>query len=175
MSDFVAIDVETANQKRGSICQIGVVEVKGGALADEWSTLVNPEDDFSSGNIMVHGIEPYQVADAPTFADIAPKLHEILQNRIVVSHTLFDLQAVSQAKRKYGIASIGCKWIDSVQIARRAFAGSRILTGGASLKTLCLNLGISFNHHDALEDARACARIVLKACERDGCSIGGFA
>ncbi len=172
--NFTAIDVETANHNRGSICQIGVVEVESGVLADKWSTLVNPEGSFSPGNIRIHGIEPDDVADAPTFADIADKLREILQNRIVVSHTFFDLQAVRQAKSKYGIAPIDCMWLDSADIARRGFAGSGILNNGASLKSLCSNLGILFNHHNALEDARACAQVVLKTCEHSGRSIDNF-
>lgn len=175
MNDFVAIDVETANYSRGSICQIGTVEVRGGALANEWETLVNPEEEFYSGNIGIHGIEPRQVANAPSFADIADKLRAKLQDRIVVSHTFFDLQAVSQAKRKYAIAPIRCKWMDGRQIARRAFGGSRVLNGGASLKTLCSNLGIAFTHHNALEDAKACAQIVLKACEHSACPVEKFA
>jgi len=175
VNDFVAIDVETANHRRSSICQIGIVEVRSGVFTDEWETLVNPEDEFYPGNIRIHGIEPRQVANAPGFADIAHKLREKLQDRTVVSHTFFDLQAVSQAKRKYGIASIRCKWMDSRQIARRAFGGSRVLNDGASLKTLCSKLGIHFTHHNALEDAKACAQIVLKACEHSACPVEKFA
>ncbi len=174
MSNFTAIEVETANHSRGSICQIGV-EVRNGVFADEWSTLINPEEHFEEGNIGIHGICPEDVEDYPTFAEISGALRSKLQNRIVISHTLFDFQAVNQAKQKYGVASICGKWMHSVQIARSAFAGSRILNSGASLKFLCSNLGILFNHHDALEDAKACAHVVLKACEYTGRSINSFA
>lgn len=45
---FVAIDVETANADMGSICQIGLARFVDGDLAEEWVTLVDPEDYFVS-------------------------------------------------------------------------------------------------------------------------------
>lgn len=47
MARFVAIDVETANAKRASICQIGLVVYDNRKVVDEWSTLINPEDSFA--------------------------------------------------------------------------------------------------------------------------------
>jgi DNA polymerase III epsilon subunit-like protein len=42
MSDcFVAIDIETANQNRHSICQIGLVAFQGTEELWRWSTKVN--------------------------------------------------------------------------------------------------------------------------------------
>ena len=46
MLTFNAIDVETANADRASICQIGIVHVRDGEIEDRWQTLVNPEDWF---------------------------------------------------------------------------------------------------------------------------------
>ncbi|QMU56450.1 MAG: hypothetical protein GKS04_04785 [Candidatus Mycalebacterium zealandia] len=107
MSNFVTIDVETANRSRGSICQLGVVEVRGGVFANEWSTLVNPEEHFEEFNTGIHGIDPEDVEGAPTFADISATLRSKLQNQIVISHTFFDLDAIREAKSKYQIAPIG--------------------------------------------------------------------
>ena len=47
--NFVAVDVETANSDRASICQIGIAVFKDGKLADEWVSLINPEDHFPTG------------------------------------------------------------------------------------------------------------------------------
>ena len=43
MLTFNAIDVETANADRASICQIGIVHVRDGEIEDRWQTLVDPE------------------------------------------------------------------------------------------------------------------------------------
>ncbi|RZA22971.1 MAG: transposase, partial [Proteobacteria bacterium] len=66
MARFVAIDVETANAKRASICQIGLVVYDNRKVVDEWSTLVNPEDDFHPINVSIHGIGRRSIASAPT-------------------------------------------------------------------------------------------------------------
>ena len=58
---FVAIDVETANADMGSICQIGLAKFVDGQLAEEWCTLVDPEDYFDDVNISIHGIDPRMV------------------------------------------------------------------------------------------------------------------
>jgi len=44
--NFVAFDVEKANTDRTSICQIDIAKFSGGKLIDEWSSLIDPEDDF---------------------------------------------------------------------------------------------------------------------------------
>ena len=51
MATFNAIDVETANADRASICQIGIVHVQDGVVVDRWQTLVNPEDWFDPWNV----------------------------------------------------------------------------------------------------------------------------
>ena len=62
---FNAIDVETANHNRSSICQIGITQVVDGSVIDRWGTLVNPEDEFDVYNVRIHGIKPEHVTDAP--------------------------------------------------------------------------------------------------------------
>lgn len=64
MLTFNAIDVETANADRASICQIGVVHVREGAIAERWQTLINPEDWFDPWNISIHGIDESNVQDS---------------------------------------------------------------------------------------------------------------
>ena len=54
---FVAIDVETANAKRASICSIGAAVFEDGQLSSEWYSLVDPKDHFNAINISIHGID----------------------------------------------------------------------------------------------------------------------
>ena len=54
MLTFSAVDVETANADRASICQIGVVHVRNGEIHDEWQTVLDPEDWFDDWNVMIH-------------------------------------------------------------------------------------------------------------------------
>ena len=168
--DFCAIDVETANHWAGSICQIGIVRVSQGQVCASFSTLVDPEDRFSYFNERLHGIGPGTVSSAPAFDDIFAEVFDLLDGTVLVSHTFFDRRALDGAARKYGLPIVPATWLDSVAIARRAWPERRGRKG-YRLASLAADLGISFRHHDALEDARAAAGVVLYACLETGLDI----
>ena len=169
MLDFTAVDVETANARLASICQIGIATVIDGKVADIWSRIVDPDDIFHPINIRVHGINSRIVRGAPSFSDIVEDVIKRLQG-IVVSHTMFDRRSIAQATALCGRQYEGVKWLDSVRMARRAWP-EKCARGGFGLANLAGQLGIEFRHHDAAEDARAAAEIALRACADTGMSI----
>lgn len=67
MDEFVALDVETANQDFSSICSVGAVRFCEGAESDVMYSLVDPEDWFDDLNVSIHGIKDSDVRGAPTF------------------------------------------------------------------------------------------------------------
>ena len=160
---FNAIDVETANRTRASICQIGLVIVRDGTIGDAISILVNPEEDFEPINTRIHGIGSQTVQGALTLPLIHPKLSELTDGTIMVSHSSFDRQALERATEKYGLQMPQVRWLDSGRIARAAWP-ERYGKDGWSLKKISEDLGISFQHHEAVDDARMAALIVLRAC-----------
>lgn len=166
--DFVAIDVETANPDRSSICQIGIAGFEGGQLAHEWCTYVDPEEKFSPGNIAKHGIDGDTIAGAPTLRDLVTSLVTRLQGNIVVSHSDFDRQALQQAFVVRGLRLPELTWLDSSQVARRAWDQCR--HGGYGLAHVCRMINYHFAHHDALEDAKAAGHVLLAAIETTGVS-----
>ena len=46
MQDFAAIDFETANNERSSVCSVGVVIVRGGEIVDKFYSLIKPEPEY---------------------------------------------------------------------------------------------------------------------------------
>ena len=76
---FNAIDVETANADRASICQIGIVHVRDGEIEDRWQTLVNPEDWFDPWNVSIHGIDEDDVRDSATLPEVRTELRARLR------------------------------------------------------------------------------------------------
>ncbi|MCY4481086.1 MAG: hypothetical protein OXB97_14455 [Rhodospirillales bacterium] len=58
-------------------------------------------------------------------------------------------------------------------IARRAWPDDFGVRGWG-LKNIANHLGIAFKHHDALEDAKAAAEIVLRACDATQLDIEGW-
>ena len=170
---FNAIDVETANQNAASICQIGIVQVRAGLVKGSLSVLVNPEERFKSFNVRLHGIGEATVAGCATLPQIAAELRRLLEGTPLISHTPFDRVALNGALRKYGLGPLRADWLDSAKIARRAWP-EKYGRSGYNLANIAGNLGISFQHHDAAEDARAAAEIVLYACRHTGLDIDGW-
>lgn len=85
------------------------------------------------------------------------------------SHSTFDAVAVERAFKRYELPPLSCVWIDSARVVRRAWP-DRFGRKGWGLKNVAKFLDIEFDHHDALEDARVCARIMLRACRDTGLS-----
>ena len=48
--NFAAIDFETANECRSSVCSVGIVIVKKGKIVDRFYSLINPEPATTSGS-----------------------------------------------------------------------------------------------------------------------------
>ncbi|MEX0693550.1 MAG: exonuclease domain-containing protein [Rhodospirillales bacterium] len=171
--DFVAIDVETANPDLASICQIGVASVQFGKIVDQWTTLVDPEDIFDPFNIAIHGIDEDRIKGAPTFADIYSEFQARVSAPVIVSHTSFDRVAITMAAEKYQLPAIAQVWLDSARVARRAWP-DKYAVRGYGLANVAADLGINFKHHDAGEDARAAAEIILRACEVAALDLDGW-
>jgi DNA polymerase-3 subunit epsilon len=168
---FVCVDLETANSRMSSICQIGLVMFDGGYEVDAISTLIDPQDYFDGMNIGIHGITADHVADAPTFPDLHGWITENLQGTVAVCHSPFDRVAIARACEYHGKPSIPSVWLDTVRVARRAWPQR---TAGCSLPVLAQEFGIVFQHHDALEDARAAGHILLRAMRDTGLDLDAW-
>lgn len=157
--NFVTIDVETANANIGSICQIGMARFNNGVIADEWVSLIDPEDYFEEINISVHGIESHMVRGSPKLSEVAEQVDNYLRGSISVCHTHFDRRAIGSAFTKYALPPIATTWLDSASVARRHWP--ECSQRGYGLSPLCKRIGYDFKHHDALEDAKAAGHVLL--------------
>jgi DNA polymerase-3 subunit epsilon len=160
---FFAIDVETANASMHSICQIGLVGYRDGEeiLARSW--LVDPRCEFDDQNIRVHGIHAAMVAGQPAFDALAGEVAAIVEGQVLVSHTHYDRVATARACEHHSVPIWQCQWLDSAVVVRRTWP--EFARSGYGLANIAAHLGIAFRHHDALEDARAAAQVLLRACE----------
>ena len=160
---FAAIDVETANPDMGSICQIGIAVFDEGKLVDEWSTLVDPEDYFDDMNTSIHGIEARMVRGQPKLPALAERLRDYLEGTVSVCHTHFDRIALSRGFAKYKLHPIETSWLDSARVVRRTWKD--LSWSGYGLANVCSRIGYEFQHHDALEDAKAAGHVLLAALQ----------
>ena len=166
--DFTAIDVETANNKKEltwSICGVGVAVVKSGEIVDNWSQLINPQirdSEWSEVNMAIHRIRPWRVRGEPTFKDRRggyPKIKRSVARGRIVSHSRFDERVIRQACKRQGLPMLKNEWRNSLVLAHRAWPDEP----SHSLPEITKKLGIRYNPHDAGEDARAAAELVLRA------------
>jgi len=170
--EFVAIDVETANAKMSSICQIGMARYSGGVLVEEWKSYIDPEDHFDMINISIHGIDEETVAGAPNFKAVSGILESYLGNRVAVSHMPFDRVAIGQASLKCQIVVPPCRWLDTARVVRRTWKD--FSRSGYGLQNVCESIGYSYKCHDALEDAKAAATVLLAAMQLSGMGLDAW-
>ena len=167
--NFVAIDVETANADLGSICQVGIAVFHDGFLHQQWSSLINPEDEFDLVNVSIHGIDEQAVYGAPTWKDVSETINSMIKDQIVVSHTPFDRSALIKAFREAKHSMAECRWLDSARVVRRSWP--QFATSGYGLSNVAKTFAISYIAHDAFEDARCAGHIILKAIAETGLDI----
>ncbi len=167
---FVALDVETANADPSSICQIGIACVRQDGAIQVFSTLIDPGQPFSGFNVQLHGIGPDQILGAPRFPEVMPLIAPLLERHLIVQHSTFDSRAISAASVVCGLQAPAWRWANSVTIARRAWPEFRG-HGGHGLGHLKTALSLDFEHHDAGEDAKAAAMVVLRAEEKTGLAL----
>ncbi len=161
MDNFIAIDVETANGHRSSICAIGAAKVCGGVIVDTRYTLVNPEPNwYSRMCVQVHGITDEDTWDKPGFGTVWSRMQEWLGDLPMVAHNAaFDAGCIRAACEVYGLEPPQ-EFYCTLKAARRTVP--RGMCPSKSLDSLCRFFGIPLkHHHNALEDALACARLAI--------------
>ena len=159
---FIAVDVETAGYDIASICQIGLAFVGFDSSIATYSAYIDPRTPFAEGNTRLHGIDAATVRNAPRFAEVLPDLRQILEKYSLVQHSRYDEKSFDAACRLAELPILSSVWSDSVTVARKAWPELRG-NGGHGLANLKKVLGLHFRHHDAGEDARAAAEVILKA------------
>lgn len=161
--DFVAIDFETANSLRSSVCSVGIVQVKNGKIIKEIQSLINPLSEFHYYNTKINGITEYMVHGAPTFEEFWPDMKGLLENQVVIAHNAsFDMGVLQESLRQFHEPSPSFEYGCSYRIAKKVWPNLY----NHKLSTVANYLGISLRHHDALEDARAAAIITVEAMKK---------
>lgn len=151
--NFTALDFETATPEHNSICQVGLVVVKNGIISRKFSSLIQPPgNEYFYHNIKVHGIEPNMTVSEPTFPQIWEEISKYIEFQHIICHNAdFDLLKLEKTLEFYGIDLPNFTCSCTMKIF------------GGSLDNCCSECGIEIiQHHDALSDAEACAKLYLK-------------
>lgn len=160
---FTALDFETANAARDSVCAVGLVMVENGTVVGRLRQLIRPAPlKFDYFNIAIHGITPADVADAPTFAEFWPSLWSRVAGPLIAHNAAFDMSVLRRALDQSGAPYPETDYFCTRVIAKLAWPAYPTY----ALDYLAGRLGVTFSHHDAEEDARACAQVALAACRQ---------
>ena len=167
---LAGLDFETANGRIGSICAAGCAILDNGVVMERREWLVCPHKgyrwmrpDFTD----IHGLSYWDVRDCEEFCAVWPELRRMLlaADCVVIHNSRFDLGHLRSVLSLYGQPPVAFDYVDSLQISRRLFPDM----ASHSLDAMAERFGIVFHHHDALEDAMACAAIVARTGIPDGC------
>lgn len=161
--DFVAIDFETANADPASACSVGIVTIKNNIVVDEYYSLIKPRKmAFDSSNIQVNGITPAMVENAESFPDVWAEMAKRLDGQTVAAHyAAFDIKVLKASLDDYHLSYPAIRYVCSWLIGKAVWPD----LVSYRLDVLAKRIGLQFTHHNALEDARACAMVLLQECE----------
>ena len=158
MNNFAAIDFETANYERSSVCSVGVVVVRDGEIVDTFYSLIQPEPNYYNyWCSQVHGLSREDTDDAPVFPDVWAQIEPMIEGLPLVAHNkAFDEACLKAVFRTYQMDYPDYEFYDTLRATQRLMPH----LDNHQLHTVAAACGYNLrNHHHALADAEACAWI----------------
>lgn len=160
MRDFAAIDFETANGRRSSVCSVGIVMVRGGEIVDKFYSLIRPTPNYyTEWTTEVHGLTREDTDGQPLFPEVWSQVCDRIADLPLVAHNRpFDEGCLKAVFVEYEMEYPGYEFHCTLAAARRC-----LKLPNNQLHTVSAACGFDLeNHHHALADAEACAAIALK-------------
>lgn len=162
MQNFAAIDFETANSTRSSVCSVGIVIVRQGEIVELIHRLIRPTPNYyTRWTTAVHGMTEADTDDADDFpviwAEIAPKIAGL---PLVAHNSPFDESCLKAAHAAYLLPYPDYTFHCTCKASRQRFGS---ILPNHQLHTVAAYCGFRLdNHHHALADAEACAAIARR-------------
>ncbi|MCA6361582.1 MAG: 3'-5' exonuclease [Bacteroidetes bacterium] len=163
--NFIAIDFETANRMRSSICSMGAAIVQNGKLVETLHFYIKPVPDYyDSYNTALHGISDIHTRHMGTFARQWPQLQQYFHNQTIVAHNAaFDCSVL-----RFTLDLENLSYPDLSYHCTYRLAQKMLPLAGFRLSDVSKYFGIPLHHHNAESDAKAAALIALRLCELNG-------
>lgn len=160
---LAGLDFETANGKNGSICAAGCAVLDNGIVTERREWLVCPHKGYRwmcPEFTEIHGLSYWDVCNCAEFVRIWPELRGMLLSSecVIIHNAPFDLRHLRSVLSLYELPPVEFDYADSLEISRKLFPEME----SHSLDAVAERFGIVFQHHDALDDAAACAGIVAR-------------
>lgn len=160
---FAVVDVEaTGSRVNGGdrVMEVGIVHVRGEDIVPIVDTLVNPQRPVAPFVTRLTGLSWTHLHEAPTFADIAERVQDALDDHIFVAHnSRFDFRFLSSEFRRLTGKGLAGPHLCTVKLARK------LLTHlpRRNLDALAFHYEVPIiGRHRAGGDARATAKILVR-------------
>lgn len=161
---FVAVDFETANFDRASVCAVGLTKVVDGRAVSTESWFVNPPTGLDFTNTYLHGIGPTQVSGAPSWAETLSRVGQLVGEAPLIAYSPFDKGVYNAANNLTGAPTSGFVFLDALAVVRY-----HCRLASHKLPQVVKHFALpDFDHHEAGADSLACALITLKVAEQCG-------
>lgn len=167
---YAIIDIETTggSPRYEKITEIAILIFDGKQIVDEFVTLINPEKPIPYFITSLTGITNEMVADAPRFYEIAKRIVEMTEDKILVAHNVtFDYKFIRSEFKSLGFNFVRNN-LCTLQLSRKLFPGHR----SYSLGNICKDFAIDIkNRHRATGDAFATVKLLellIRRCSDEG-------
>ncbi len=173
--DLVVVDTETTGVRPGPdrVIEVAAVRVRAGVIIDTFHSLMNPRRSLPPFIVRFTGITQAMVNEAPTAAEVMPRLLQFIDDATLVGHNLsFDIRFLAYEAQLLGL-TFPIDGLDTIPLARRFLPGLKRF----KLDMVAAHLNIQTrNRHRAFGDAEVTAEVllcILECARQEGISTLG--
>ena len=130
MRNFAAIDFETANGKRTSVCSVGVVIVKDGKIVNKIYRLIRPAPNYyTQWTTAIHGLTYDDTMEAEDFPDVWAEIKPLIDGLPLVAHNSpFDEGCLRAVHELYDMTYPNYKFYCTCRTSRKVFGKAVTIT-----------------------------------------------
>jgi DNA polymerase-3 subunit epsilon len=167
MNEFIAIDFETAVYNPNSAISIGLVRYRDHQPVDTYYSLIRPprlyiRPDFTD----IHGLTVDDVRDAPDFLYLWENgIRDFMGDAPLAAHNAaFDMGVLRAVLEWYESPVPELQYFCTCILARNTWPGFK----SYALTALAARFNITYNAHNALDDAMTCGKLVQMSAQEFG-------
>ncbi|MBQ2644637.1 3'-5' exonuclease [bacterium] len=153
----IVLDVETTglDYTKEKMVEFAALRLENGKIKGEYQTLINPKQHIRKSSMAVHGITEEMVQDAPTEAEVIPKIIEFIGEYPIVAHNaIFDYSFINEASKRVLGKGITNPMIDSQQMFKEVYPDLE----SCGLEALMKKFNVTFSErHRAMADTKGLA------------------
>ena len=105
-TDFICLDVEATGlcKETDRVIEVAAALFRQGTVLEEYDSLINPTCPIPAASQAIHNITDSMVQGQPLIAEILPRLHAFVGNRIIIGHGIqFDIDMLNKEAERSGL------------------------------------------------------------------------